>query len=388
MKVLMVNNGHIDVTLPLVRELSERMGVTLNIQIEENTLRESIFDYTLQSVTMGVPIEDTEIDRIRRDVRKIVGGKPNVIFSKYRFRSFRDFHNWKVSWEWARWVHKQKFDLVHYIGTSMPFFQQNLLDQFSRKVFTVHDHVQHLGEYSRGATLYLRYMAKRSGKHRFIAQSDFVRRGFIKEYGVRPDQVTTVRYGALDLYKKWEDPSVKEEPNTVLFFGRISPYKGLEYLAEAWQVIRMAKPHARLIIAGGGRFYFDAHALRTDDRVEIHNKYIDNPELVRFIQRASIVVLPYVEATQSGVVMTAYAFNKPVVATNVGALPEVVEDSVTGYLVPPRDPVALANAIVDLLEKPARRAAFAKAIGEKVRNELSWERIAEQTIEVYRSCLM
>jgi glycosyltransferase involved in cell wall biosynthesis len=349
--------------------------------------RQSILDCPIQRRRYGVDVVDDDTDAIRSQVEGLIHKDLKLSFIKYASRSFRDPRNWWVTMQWRRWMAERNFDVVHYNGTSMLFFQQNLLDKKSRKVFTVHDHVQHLGEYSRQATWYLKYIAKGSRMHRFIAQSDFVREGFMKEYGVSPDRVTTIRYGTLDLYKKWEDPSVVEEPNTVLFFGRISPYKGLEYLAEAWKTIRVSNPKARLIIAGGGDFYFDVRDLATDQRVELCNTYIDNAELVRFIQRASVVVLPYVEATQSGVVMTAYAFGKPVVATSVGALPEVVEHNVTGLLVPPQDPIALAHAVGDLLDKPGKRTAMSASIKRKASTDFAWENIAEQTLQVYRTCL-
>jgi len=387
MRVLLVSNGHFDSFLPLAAALDSEIDCTANIQIEQDALRQSILDYPITCRQYGAGVEDEDTERIRVGIGQLTGKELKLVFTKYPTRSFRAPANWKVSLEWSRWFRKNDFDLVHYNGTSMLYFQQNLLDQKSRKIFSVHDHIQHLGESSPQATLYMRYTALRSKRYRFVAHSDFVRQGFKEEFGIPGERIKTIRYGVLDLYHRWEDESVSQEPNCILSFGRISPYKGLEYLAEAWRIIRNENPSARLIVAGDGEFYFDISSLRSDPRVELYNQHVENAELVRLIQRASVVVLPYVEATQSGVIMTAYAFNKPVVATRVGALPEVVEDGITGLLVPPRDSVALANAVLDILSHPVKQEGLAQAIGRKTSVELAWRAIARQTIEVYRTCL-
>jgi len=386
MRVLLVSNGHFDSFLPLVAALDSEIDCTANIQIEEDTLRQSALDYPIANKEYGVGVEDKDTERIRAGINQLVGKKLKLVFTKYPTRSFRDTANWKVSLEWLRWFKKNDFDLVHYNGTSMLFFQQILMHQSGAKVFSIHDYATHLGEDAPQVRWLYRYMVARKN-HRFIAHSHFGRRGFMEEYNVEANRITTVRYGALELYKKWEDPSVQAEPNTILFFGRISPYKGLEYLAEAWKVIKECNKDARLIIAGSGNFYFDITALQSDPRVEIHNRHINNAELVGFIERASVVVLPYVEATQSGVVMTAYAFNKPVVVTSVGALPEVVEDGITGRVVPPKDARRLADAVVELLSDPTKREEMKRRISEKMINEFSWDAIARETVGIYQAAL-
>ena len=386
MKVLLVSNGHFDVFLPLVAQLQNIVDCTFQVQIEEDVFQQSILDVPIHHRAYGGNISDEDTARILEQIEALVNRPLKMSFSKYPSRSFRDLHNWRVTAQWRRWVRDQKFDIVHYNGTSMLFLQQLLMLPTGAKVFSIHDHVSHIGEEAPQVRWLYKYMIARK-RHRFIAHSDHVLRGFVEEYGLSPERIRTVRFGALDLYKKWEDPSVKTDRNTILFFGRISPYKGLEYLAEAWKRIRESNKEARLIIAGGGNFYFDISSLRADQRVEIHNRHIENAELVRFIQRAAVVVLPYVEATQSGVVMTAYAFNKPVVATSVGALPEVVEDGVTGKVVPPRNPERLASAIMELLSNPGAGELMKRNIAKRKSGELSWDGIAQESVRVYESAL-
>ena len=123
------------------------------------------------------------------------------------------------------------------------------------------------------------------------------------------------------------------------------------------------------------------------ERFTVYNDYIPDETRTELFQRASVVALPYVEATQSGVIPVAYTFAKPVVATSVGSLPSMVEHGRTGYLVPPRDERALADAIVRLLLDPALRRQMGANARRKLDAECGVETVARQTLAVYRRAL-
>jgi glycosyltransferase involved in cell wall biosynthesis len=94
-------------------------------------------------------------------------------------------------------------------------------------------------------------------------------------------------------------------------------------------------------------------------------------------------VLPYIEASQTGIIPIAYAFKKPVIATSVGSIPEVIENGKTGILVRPRDSAALRTAIIDLINDENKRKRISEGGYIKMKNELSWKDIAEKTISIY-----
>jgi glycosyltransferase involved in cell wall biosynthesis len=174
----------------------------------------------------------------------------------------------------------------------------------------------------------------------------------------------------------------------VLFFGRIAPYKGLEDLVAAAPLIARRVPGLRLVVAGrpvDGYTPPPRPALPHGGTVEYRLRQIGGSELAELFSEAALVVLPYREASQSGVLSTAYAFGRPVVATAVGGLPEMVEEGRTGLLVPPRDPVALAEAVSRLLADVSLRSAMSRAIRRKAEEELSWPALAAQTLDCYRS---
>jgi glycosyltransferase involved in cell wall biosynthesis len=174
----------------------------------------------------------------------------------------------------------------------------------------------------------------------------------------------------------------------VLFFGRIWEYKGLEFLIRAEPLITAEVPDARIVIAGHGEDFARYRQIMIHpDRFTVYNEFIPEERSTELFQQASVVVLPYVEATQSGVISLAYEFMKPVVATTVGGLPEIVEDGRTGYLVPPRDEHALAAAIVRLLRNKPLRRLLGQNAKRKLDAECGPSVIAQQTFDVYTRAL-
>jgi len=113
---------------------------------------------------------------------------------------------------------------------------------------------------------------------------------------------------------------------------------------------------------------------------EVHNRFIPDLEVSSFFQRAKVVVLPYIEGTQTGIIPIAYAFKKPVVATDVGDIPEMVDNGKTGFIVPPRDPDILAQYIIKLLKDDKLRREMGENAYEKMKEELSWDKIAERQL--------
>ena len=189
----------------------------------------------------------------------------------------------------------------------------------------------------------------------------------------------------------WHDAArsqIEEEDNLILFFGRIWEYKGLEYLIRAEPLITAQVPDARIMIAGRGEEFSHYRQMMVHpEHFVIHNEYISDDRRTELFRRASIVVLPYTDASQSGVIPIAYGFAKPVVATAVGGLPEMVDDGQTGYLVPPRDERALADAIVRLLRDRELRRQLGANSKRKIDTQCSPEVVAQQTLAVYRRAI-
>jgi glycosyltransferase involved in cell wall biosynthesis len=170
----------------------------------------------------------------------------------------------------------------------------------------------------------------------------------------------------------------------LLFFGLVRPYKGLEVLIQALPRVLERLP-VHVLVAG--EFWSPpevyervAREAGVEGGITFVDRYVPNEELRAYFDLANVVVLPYVSATQSGVAQLAFGCGKPVITTQVGGLPEIVEDGSTGLLVPPGDPAALAAAIVRYFEDglgPAMAAAVQESVA---RGRFSWQALV-QTIE-------
>jgi len=147
-------------------------------------------------------------------------------------------------------------------------------------------------------------------------------------------------------------------------------------------------PEARFVIAGEGDLRPYQKQIANASNLEVINSYISDDQVAPLINKSSILVLPYTQASQSAVIPVAYAFEKPVVTTSVGCLMDVVEDGLTGLVVPPRDPQALAQAMLTLLGDPEMRRNCGRKGNQKMKDELGWDKIIEQTIQVYESSVV
>ncbi|MDI3340762.1 MAG: glycosyltransferase family 4 protein [Sphaerobacter sp.] len=249
-------------------------------------------------------------------------------------------------------------------------------------VLTVHDARHHPGDRSSQKTpqVILDWGFRRAT--RVIAHCDWMKQVLVDECGVAAPQVHVIQRV---LVSHDEDGTHEtEEPALVLFFGRIWSYKGLEYLIRAEPLITAAIPEARIVIAGEGEDFSRYRRLMVHpDRFEVHNTYVSHEQRAALFAQASVVVLPYVEASQSGVIPLAYMAGKPVVATDVGCLPALVEDGHTGFLVPPHDEQALAAAVIRLLKDPQLRRTMGQRGRHKLETECAPPVVAAQTRAVY-----
>jgi glycosyltransferase involved in cell wall biosynthesis len=202
--------------------------------------------------------------------------------------------------------------------------------------------------------------------------------------------VHTVHLGVLEVLRKWLREPIAEDERTVLMFGRLSPYKGLDVLYEAAPRVAERVPGVRFVVAGRpvpGYVPPPPPRLPNGGRVDVHAEYISNNELVNLFQRASVIACPYRDATQSAVALTGYAFERPIVATLTGGLPEYIRDGETGLLVPAGNAAALADALVQVLLDPRLKARLQRGVASARRDWLTWENAAQQTLAAYGEML-
>lgn len=165
----------------------------------------------------------------------------------------------------------------------------------------------------------------------------------------------------------------------LLFFGLVRPYKGLDVLAEALELL---PPELDVHLRVVGEWWLEDNELHErlaqQERVEVIDRYVSRAEAAAYFTRADAVVLPYRAASGTGVIPLAYRYGKPVLATRVGGLPDVVQDDTSGWLTAPDDPVALADAI---RTRVARHAEYAAIGARDLADQFTWDSLADCLLE-------
>jgi len=282
--------------------------------------------------------------------------------------SIESFRYWQIG-NVKRAIEEAKPDVVHITG---PHLWNVLIVRWlqSREIpviHTLHDLDPHVGaRYGRLLHIWNNMISR--SVDRILIHGRVYHKRLIKS-GLQHDKIVFIPL--LHLFVGFDNleaaAAAATEPsyeNFILFFGRIEEYKGVEILLEAHSQLRLTMDSEStaptLVLAGNGRLG-EGWSTRLPDGVDLLNRFIDDHEAIRLFRTCSLVVLPYLDGTQSAVIASTYYFKKPVIATRVGALPEYIDEGKTGLTVDPDDPKALSLAILEIMndETKLRRMGIA-----------------------------
>ncbi len=207
--------------------------------------------------------------------------------------------------------------------------------------------------------------------------SDHVGREATRHHGVPSDRIWTVPHGAFDFGAPARPRTLPaDRPVRLLFLGRILRYKGLGLLLEAYALLRQRGVGVELAVVGAGSLAEHADAFARLPEISVTNRWIGEDEIGAALGRSDIVVLPYVEASQSGIAAAAMTSGLPIVATPVGGLTEQVAHGLTGLVCAGVTAPDLAAAIEAMSRNPDLYAACSAGAIERARAEMGWDRIA------------
>lgn len=246
-----------------------------------------------------------------------------------------------------------------------------------RYAMTVHDPAPHPGDSipSTRVRLIRRHLRRHAGV--LFAHSPVLVEELKELDEVRgPAVVVPHGFGEVEVAPLPERPSL-------LFFGRISHYKGLDTLLDAMPAVWERLPEVGLTIAGSGEEV--RHPLLDDPRVTLRFEHVPDGAVAGLFADATCIVLPYRQASQSGIGSEAKQYGRAMIATTVGGLPDLIGPE-CGRLVPPEDPAALAAAIVDVVGTPGVAAELGRGATGSV-GEASWQSVGEQTLAAYERYL-
>jgi glycosyltransferase involved in cell wall biosynthesis len=359
LKVAFLSFGFVEYSIQLANALAHEAEVLLLLVLADRQFS----PYYLASLDQAVSLQTVDKPRFREPV-----GQLQMIYTL--LQHIRHFD--------PDVIHLQQGHL--WFNFALPLLRRYPL------VLTIHDPRHHVGDKESQKQF---QMVMDFGFHRaaqIIVHGKQLKQVVVDECRIASDNIQVIPH--IRLGDDIVQDQIQEDNNLILFFGRIWEYKGLKYLIQAEPLITAQIPEARIIIAGKGEDFAHYRSMMVHPQhFIVYNEFIPGDKVSELFGQASIVTLPYIDATQSGVIPLAYTYAKPVVATTVGSLPEMVEHGRTGYLVPPCDEKALAEAIVCLLRDKELRHQFGANGKRKIETECSPQVVGQQTLEVYYRAL-
>lgn len=323
---------------------------------------------------------------LSKSLRDDLARRGNVLwFGQLRRRSAL-IHVMRLTREMRRF----RPDVIHVqeVTSCVPTWTNDVLRYSTPLVVTVHDPLPHSGADRSVAEKSEAYRIRlRSRADRLIVHGERIREEWRGREPKRAYQLASVSHGVLG-DDQGRAETVPEKPPVFLFFGRIEAYKGLGYALQAAELLASRGLQFRLVVAGTGT-ELDRHRAKIDQMpwVELMDRRFLADELPQIFRRASAVVLPYTDATQSGVAAMAFGFGRPVIATCVGGLPDVVTNEHDGLLVAPKNVDALAEAMARFIVSEKLDERLRQGAMERARGQLSWEAIARETSAVYEAAI-
>jgi glycosyltransferase involved in cell wall biosynthesis len=218
--------------------------------------------------------------------------------------------------------------------------------------------------------------------------SDFCADLLIHRWGYPRERIIRIRHGMLKRPVTRMRPAERAALRSRLFFfGRIEPYKGLEVLAEAYRIAKSSWPELTLTVAGRGNLGALKGVFTALPGVTLVNCYLGENEVEAIFSSHGVCVLPYTQATQSGVAALALGHGLPIIASRLGGLPEQVVHGATGLLTPPGDSEALAHAILTIAKDEAMAVRMAEATATLGDKEFGWEPIMGSFLSQLRNTI-
>lgn len=387
MKVIYIGfTGCADSDFPLIRFLGKQgVEVFSYFYINNHNSKSGLFNIQLKKKNTIIPGDQYEGLNIYKDYLDLT----NIYIINDYYRSRRNIYYWLYGNIWRKVFNHIKTQKAQIMHLTWPLQgRQKILYNLSLKIVqTVHDPFPHSGQYS---------LKREEDRIEAFEKADSLvllstplLNSFCENYHVSRNKILLNKMGVFDHLGLLKASVYQEHRNPyVLYIGQIQEHKGIDVLLEAMVKTHTKFPNVKLIVAGKGEFSFDISPYESLDYLEFRNYYIEVKEMVELLLNSQFAICPYKDATQSGVVQTAFSLDVPLIVTNVGDLPLSVQDGVTGKVVPPCDANALSEAMNTLLEHPELLDMYKKNINDVWRKGQSWEPIAQKYIEEYKRILL
>jgi len=340
MKVAYITYPHfLDTCIERIKELSTKVDLYVYVMIAPYSLKSTVAEFTVEYNENQLLYELDEI-ATNEDINKLYPYFKNCKEVKFvmmpeKSLSFRAVE--RVS-KFKRAIHEISPNIIHLQEPAIILWS---MARFLKKypvVMSIHDTQPHTGESSWRKNFIKKLLFKSADT--FELYSEYSTNEFISTFKIDKTRVLSTELLPYTIYKTFAPITVDlpidfEKEKVILFYGRISKYKGVEFLMESFQKLQETTKNVKLIIAGKSNYQLQIPEKckdLIDKSIFILNRYIHNGEVTFLMKNSDILVCPYTDATQSGVIMTAISFEIPVIVSNMGALPEQVQKYNCGYV--------------------------------------------------------
>lgn len=219
--------------------------------------------------------------------------------------------------------------------------------------------------------------------------SDYVRKSLLKIPNVNSDRIRSFPLGIHYSIKNENNhgPFFKDNKLHLLFFGRILSYKGIDVLAEAFEIMKNENLPVILTIAGEGNINKNTLDKLNNAGAILLNKWINDDDLSEMLLVTDVVVVPYTHASQSGPVGIAIAHHIPIIATDVGGLPEQIKHDLNGLVIKSGDAKAIVNAVKSILQNISLLNKYSQGAKELCEKDFSWNFITKKMDSFFNDIL-
>jgi glycosyltransferase involved in cell wall biosynthesis len=388
--VLSTHNTLFEPALSLTSALADRAEVHLVVEAPSDSWRAAHFEGALQGLPPGLyPADPVLAPHFPPETARLWRSAASAHVLVTSGRRARHPQSIRVMRRFLRWICDLDPDVVHLDDVDVSARLALALPTVRRLpplVVGLHDPDPHSGESDwRTKALTRAILLRRADA--VVVHHEAGRDAVLRRHPGLQVPVAVVRLGAYSFLTHGlpQGPTQVPDPRTVTLFGRLTPYKGVELLYAAAPALAARVPGARFVIAGqpAGGYVLPAPPVTDHLSVDVRNGYLTTAEVAELCRTSAVVVCPYTDASQSGVVLTAYAFGTPVVATAVGGLPDYVDDGFSGLLVQPGDPDALADALARCLGENGIAPDLRRGVREATATDLSWSRPAAELLALY-----
>jgi glycosyltransferase involved in cell wall biosynthesis len=370
-KACIISNYFLESTLPLAKNISESVRTDLIIFLSRSNTSGGIL--SLNPKTKLGFLKKSEVYNILDKFRDYLKSISNIQFFIIAGRGLKHPVDYILVFYLCLYLWIKNYSVIHIVGHNPRLVLIHFL--FRKKVIqTFHEYISHSQlEKTRNSPNWLSIFPRK-----FIFHSQFVRAGFKER---KNQMVEVIQFSLFETFSFSDGEECFDiGKNAVAVIGIIRPYKGIQLFIDAINILVERGINISPVIAGRGDL--SLYSFKNRDRFNIINQELTDSQFCEIVKKSSIIVCPYLTASQSGVPMVAHLFKKPVVATDVGAFPEYISDK---RLLVDLQPGHLAETIEKLLTDTTFYNDVLSEQTDASIKSLTWKEIAQKTIQFYNA---